>query len=68
MTDIRPLLATAGLTQSGAARLLGVSARTMRRWCADGAPGVAIVALAAVVEIATATGETSSAVIARLRE
>lgn len=35
-TELRAALATLGLTQSGGARLLGVDARTMRRWCAEG--------------------------------
>ena len=36
--DPRPILDRASLTQDAAARLLGVDARTMRRWCAD--PGL----------------------------
>ncbi len=33
-TDLRETLARLGLSQTGAARLLGVDARTMRRWLA----------------------------------
>ena len=34
-TQLRDTLARLGLTQTGAARLLGVDERTMRRWCAE---------------------------------
>jgi DNA-binding transcriptional regulator YiaG len=34
-TDLRARLARLGLSQTGAARLLGVDDRTMRRWLAD---------------------------------
>ena len=66
MPDIRPLLDRAGLTQTGAARLLRVSDRTMRYWCADGAPLAACIALAAVNELSARTGETPAVIIARL--
>jgi len=40
MTDPRPLLTRAGLSQSGAARFLGRQVRTVQRWCAPpDAPG-----------------------------
>lgn len=35
-TDLRAQLARLGLTQTGAARLLGVNPRTVRRWLEDG--------------------------------
>ena len=66
MPDIRPLLADAGLTQNGAARLLGVSDRTMRYWLADKAPLAAYIALAAVNELSARTGKTPADVIARI--
>lgn len=33
-TELRATLARVGLTQTGAARLFGIDARTMRRWLA----------------------------------
>lgn len=36
--ELRTALAALSLTQSGGARLLGVDARTMRRWCSENAP------------------------------
>jgi DNA-binding transcriptional regulator YiaG len=33
--ELRALLARAGLTQSGTARLMGTDPRTLRRWIAD---------------------------------
>ena len=43
-TDLRAALARLGLTQGQAARLMGVDARTMRRWvCGErGMPGPAV--------------------------
>jgi DNA-binding transcriptional regulator YiaG len=32
MTNLREIIAGLGLTQTGAARLIGVEPRTMRRW------------------------------------
>lgn len=34
-TELRAALARLGMSQSAAARELGVSDRTVRRWCAD---------------------------------
>jgi hypothetical protein len=43
-TDADQLLARAGLSQRGAARLLNVEERTMRQWCAGrGAPPVSVI-------------------------
>ena len=65
---IRDILSRLELSQTGAAIMLDVDPRTMRRWCGrDGRPPtVAVVALAAVAEIADRTGEPPGEVIARL--
>ena len=49
MTDadrIRQTLAEAGLSQRGAARLLGIDERTMRRYCSGDSPVPQVVWLA----------------------
>lgn len=38
--NFRAALACLGLTQTGAARVIGVDARTVRRWAETGAPRV----------------------------
>jgi DNA-binding transcriptional regulator YiaG len=65
---IRALLARLELSQTGAALMLDIGPRTMRRWCSrdERPPTAAIVALAAVAEIVEQTGEAPGEVIARL--
>lgn len=65
---IRAILSRLELSQTSAAIMLDVNARTMRRWCSgkEGAPTSALVALAGVAEISERTGEAPGEVIARL--
>lgn len=65
---IRALLARLELSQTGAAIMLDVAPRTMRRWCGrnERPPTATIVALAAVAEIVERTDEAPGEVIARL--
>ncbi|MDP2322589.1 MAG: helix-turn-helix domain-containing protein [Gammaproteobacteria bacterium] len=45
-TQLRAALTKAGLSQRGAARLLGIDERTMRRYCAGDLPVPRVVELA----------------------
>lgn len=57
-TQLRKVLAGAGLSQRGAARRLGIDERTMRRYCAGDLPVPRVVELAL---LAIASDPTASA-------
>ncbi len=66
MPDLRATLARLGLSQTGAAALLGRNPRKVREWCKDGPPRDIEPVLAAAEEIAALTGEAVASVLGRL--
>lgn len=59
-TEFRAAIARLGLSQTAAARELGVAPRTLRRWCADpqqaAVPGPVVRLLALMESLATPRG------------
>ena len=65
MPDLRAILTRLSLSQIEAAAVLGVDARTMRRWCRPGAtpPRIAVLALMALGELGPDVAASAARII-----
>lgn len=66
MPDLQLLLDRLGLSQRGAARLLGRSDRNVRRWVAENPPPDVVPLLTLAGELSSLTGEPVRGIIGRL--
>ena len=67
LPDLQVILDRLGLSQVGAARLMGRNERTVRRWFERGPPPDLVPLLLAVERIASLTGRAPAEIITELR-